>query len=42
MGALKEVSTVADHAAVLSRGETAWSCAMNELTDEIKDSHLGV
>lgn len=39
---LKELTQVADHAVVLARGETVWSGAIGELSDEIKDRYLGV
>lgn len=39
---LKELSTVADHAVVLARGETVWSGPMADLPNEIKDRYIGV
>jgi branched-chain amino acid transport system ATP-binding protein len=39
---LKELTQVADHAVVLARGETVWSGAIRELSDDIKDRYLGV
>lgn len=39
---LKELSTVADDAYVVQRGETVWSGAFAELSAEITDQYLGV
>ncbi|MEM9341439.1 MAG: ABC transporter ATP-binding protein [Pseudomonadota bacterium] len=39
---LKELATIADSSVVLARGETVWSGAMHELSDDVKDRFLGV
>ena len=39
---LKELSTIADDAVVLSRGATVWSGPMDALTDDITDRYIGV
>lgn len=39
---LKELVQVADSAVVLERGSTVWSGSMNELSDDVVHSYLGV
>lgn len=39
---LKELRAVADRAAILERGKTVWSGAMNDLTDDVTKAWLGV
>lgn len=39
---LRELSTVADEAVILQRGETVWHDQMNALTPAITDQYLGV
>ncbi|HAY49396.1 MAG TPA: ABC transporter ATP-binding protein, partial [Thalassospira sp.] len=39
---LKELSGVADRYVVVEKGVTAWTGAVNELTDDLADRYLGV
>lgn len=39
---LKELSTVADHAVVLSRGETVWQGNMSALPEDVKEKYLAI
>lgn len=39
---LKDLSSVADHAVVLSRGQSVWHGKMTNLPDDMKDRYIGV
>ena len=39
---LKELSAIADRAVILQRGETVWSGAIDQMTDDLTDRYLGV
>jgi branched-chain amino acid transport system ATP-binding protein len=39
---LKELSSIADRAVILEKGQSVWQGAMTDLTSELTDKYLGV
>jgi branched-chain amino acid transport system ATP-binding protein len=39
---LKELSSIADRAVILEKGQSVWQGAMRDLTSELTDKYLGV